>query len=199
MPKPPPVMTPELKRAIKLLKASRLELVDMVREEMLRNPFLEDLAEPADEEAKTTAGRQDTAEEPTHITPDVHINKVGDEYLVVANDDGLPKLRISDAYRFRLAGHLEERESIKEKLRNAAWLIRSIQQRERAIVRVTESIVKFQRDYFDKGIAHLKPLILRDVAEDTGMHESTVSRITLNKYAETRQGTYVLKYFFNSA
>jgi RNA polymerase sigma-54 factor len=143
-------------------------------------------------------GRSYTADEPTYITPDVYIHKVGDKYFVVANDDGLPKLKISDFYRTALNGGPKAREYIQEKLRSAQWLIRSIQQRQRTIVRVTESILKFQRDFFDKGTAHLKPLILRDVAEDIGMHESTVSRVTTNKYVHTPQGIYELKYFFNS-
>ena len=109
-----------------------------------------------------------------------------------------PKLKISDFYRTALAGGAKAREYIQEKLRSAQWLIRSIQQRQRTIVRVTESILKFQREFFDKGTAHLKPLILRDVAEDIGMHESTVSRVTTNKYVHTPQGIYELKYFFNS-
>ena len=108
---------------------------------------------------------------------------------MVANDDGLPKLKISDFYRTALAGGPKAREYIQEKLRSAQWLIRSIQQRQRTIVRVTESILKFQREFFDKGTAHLKPLILRDVAEDIGMHESTVSRVTTNKYVHTRRGS----------
>ncbi len=143
-------------------------------------------------------GRQYTSEEPTYITPDVYVHKVGDKYFVVANDDGLPKLKISDFYRTALAGGPKAREYIQERLRSAQWLIRSIQQRQRTIVKVTESILKFQREFFDKGTAHLKPLILRDVAEDIGMHESTVSRVTTNKYVHTPQGIYELKYFFNS-
>ena len=89
-------------------------------------------------------------------------------------------------------------EYIQDKLRSAQWLIRSIQQRQRTIVKVTESIIKFQREFFEKGIAHLKPLILRDVAEDISMHESTISRVTTNKYVHTPQGIFELKYFFNS-
>jgi RNA polymerase sigma-54 factor len=143
-------------------------------------------------------GRQYTAEEPTYITPDVFIHKVGDKYFVVANDDGLPKLKISDFYRTALAGGAKAREYVQEKLRSAQWLIRSIQQRQRTIVKVTESILKFQREFFDKGTAYLKPLILRDVADDIGMHESTVSRVTTNKYVHTPQGIFELKYFFNS-
>ena len=143
-------------------------------------------------------GRQYTSEEPTYITPDVFIHKVGEKYFVVANDDGLPKLKISDFYRTALAGGSKAREYVQEKLRSAQWLIRSIQQRQRTITRVTESILKFQREFFDKGTAYLKPLILRDVAEDIGMHESTVSRVTTNKYVHTPQGIFELKYFFNS-
>jgi RNA polymerase sigma-54 factor len=143
-------------------------------------------------------GHEYSTEEPHYITPDVYVHKVGDKYFVVANDDGLPKLKISDFYRTALAGGSKAREYIQEKLRSAQWLIRSIQQRQRTIVRVTESILKFQREFFDKGTAHLKPLILRDVAEDIGMHESTVSRVTTNKYVHTPQGIYELKYFFNS-
>jgi RNA polymerase sigma-54 factor len=146
-------------------------------------------------------GRAHTAEEAQYITPDVHVHKMGDRYVVVLNDDGLSKLRISGMYRQALkngqAG--KAKEYIQEKLRSAVWLIRSIHQRQRTIYKVTESIVKFQRDFLDKGIAYLKPLILRDVAEDIGMHESTVSRVTTNKYVHTPQGIYELKFFFNSA
>jgi len=139
-----------------------------------------------------------TEEKPTYITPDVYIQKVGDKYFVVANDDGLPKLKISDFYRTALSKGPQAREYIQERLRSAQWLIRSIQQRQRTIVRVTESILRFQREFFEKGPAYLRPLILRDVAEDIGMHESTVSRVTTNKYVHTPQGIFELKYFFNS-
>ncbi|MGV3620095.1 MAG: RNA polymerase factor sigma-54 [Archangium sp.] len=147
-------------------------------------------------------GRNYSGEAAQHITPDVTVHKVGDEYHVVLNDDGLSKLRVSDAYRRALrAGALDpkQKEFVQEKMRSAQWLLRSIQQRQRTIHKVTESIVKFQRDFFDKGIAHLKPLILRDVAEDIGMHESTVSRVTTAKYVNTPQGIFELKYFFNSS
>jgi RNA polymerase sigma-54 factor len=143
-------------------------------------------------------GRAYTDEESNYITPDVHIQKVGDKYFVVANDDGLPKLKISDFYRIALSKGAKAREYIQERLRSAQWLIRSIQQRQRTIVRVTESILRFQREFFEKGSAYLKPLILRDVADDIGMHESTVSRVTTNKYVHTPQGIFELKYFFNS-
>jgi RNA polymerase sigma-54 factor len=146
-------------------------------------------------------GRNYSGEEPQYITPDVYIHKVGDEYVTVLNDDGLSKLRISQHYRNALknGASAKSKEYIQEKLRSAVWLIRSIHQRQRTIVKVTDSIIKFQRDFLDKGIAHLKPLILRDVAEDIGMHESTVSRVTTNKYVHTPQGIYELKFFFNSS
>jgi RNA polymerase sigma-54 factor len=143
-------------------------------------------------------GREYTTEEPHYITPDVYIHKVGDKFFVVPNDDGLPKLKISSFYRTALSGSSTAREYIQDKLRSAQWLIRSIQQRQRTIVKVTESIIKFQREFFEKGIAHLKPLILREVAEDINMHESTISRVTTNKYVHTPQGIFELKFFFNS-
>ncbi|HVO19446.1 MAG TPA: RNA polymerase factor sigma-54 [Anaeromyxobacter sp.] len=146
-------------------------------------------------------GRAYSSEDAQYITPDVYVHKMGDRYITVLNDDGLSKLRISGMYRAALkngeAG--KAKEYIQERLRSAVWLIRSIHQRQRTIYKVTESIVKFQREFLDKGIAFLKPLILRDVAEDIGMHESTVSRVTTNKYVHTPQGIYELKFFFNSA
>lgn len=143
-------------------------------------------------------GRQYASEDPHYITPDVYVHKVGDKFFVVPNDDGLPKLKISSFYRAALTGSAGAKEYIQDKLRSAQWLIRSIQQRQRTIIKVTESIIKFQREFFDKGIAYLKPLILRDVAEDIGMHESTISRVTTNKYVHTPQGIFELKFFFNS-
>ncbi len=148
-------------------------------------------------------GRNFSSEEPQYITPDVYVNKVADQYVVVVNDDGLSKLRISDAYRRALKGGAmpsgQTKDFVQDKMRSAVWLLRSIHQRQRTIHKVAESIIKFQRDFFERGVSHLKPLILRDVAEDIGMHESTVSRVTANKYMHTPQGTFELKYFFNSS
>ena len=138
-------------------------------------------------------------EEPRYIVPDVHVHKVGEEYFVVANDDGMPKLKISGFYRSAMAGDPKAKEYIQNKLRSAQWLIRSIDQRRKTIVKVTECIVEKQREFFDKGIEHLKPMILRDIAESVGMHESTISRVTSNKYVATPRGVYELKFFFNSA
>lgn len=166
-----------------------------------------DLKQPLDEiyeaakvimEFDPRPGRQYSLDDPHYITPDVHIHKIGDKFFVVPNDDGLPKLKISNFYRSAIGTTAGAKDYVQDKLRSAQWLIRSIQQRQRTIIRVAESILKFQRDFFEKGIAHLKPLILRDVAEDIGVHESTVSRVTTNKYVHTPQGIFELKFFFNS-
>jgi len=148
-------------------------------------------------------GRIYSDERTVYITPDIYVIKVGDKYEIVQNEDGLPKLRISAYYKDIL--HNGNRVSsdvktyIQEKLRSAAWLIKSIHQRQRTIYRVTESIVRFQKDFLDNGITQLKPLVLRNVADDIGMHESTVSRVTTNKYVHTPQGLFELKFFFNSS
>jgi RNA polymerase sigma-54 factor len=148
-------------------------------------------------------GRQYSDEEPQYITPDIYVHKLGDEFVIWINDDGLPKLRVSNFYRDALKGGKKlpdkARDYVQEKMRSAAWLIRSIHQRQKTIYRVMESILKFQRDFFENGISHLKPLVLREVAEDIGMHESTISRVTTNKYTHTPQGIFELKYFFNSS
>ena len=148
-------------------------------------------------------GRSYSDEETIYVSPDIYVFKVGDDYEIVLNEDGLPKLRINAYYKdvLRHKDSLPDnvRDYIQEKLKSAAWLIKSIHQRQRTIYKVTESIVKFQRDFLDKGITHLKPLVLRDVAEDIQMHESTISRVTTNKYVYTPQGLFELKFFFNSA
>ncbi len=149
-------------------------------------------------------GRPFGGDEPVYITPDIYVYKVGDDYHVLLNEDGLPKLRINNVYRGVLArerGEVpkETREYVQDKVRSAVWLIKSIHQRQRTIYKVMQSIIKFQRDFFDRGISQLKPLNLRDIAEDIEMHESTVSRVTSNKYAHTPQGIFELKYFFNSS
>ena len=145
-------------------------------------------------------GRSVNDESPQYITPDIYVYKVGDRYEIVLNEDGLPKLRVNNFYRDSLAtgAPSEAKEYVQNKLRSALWLIRSIHQRQRTIYKVTESIVKNQRDFLDKGIAYLKPMVLRDVAEDVSMHESTISRVTTNKYVHTPRGVFELKFFFNS-
>lgn len=136
------------------------------------------------------------------IIPDVYVYKVEGEYVIYLNDENIPRLKVNHFYRSLLSDHRlapqEDRKYIQEKLRSALWLIRSIHQRQRTIYKVTKSIVKFQRDFLDLGIQSLKPLVLRDVAEDIQMHESTISRVTNNKYVHTPQGIYELKFFFNA-
>ena len=147
-------------------------------------------------------GRHFNEEEAQYITPDIYVYKVGNEFFVVLNEDGMPKLRISSFYRNALSqGDLTSKmtkEYIQEKIRSAVWLIKSIHQRQRTIYKVMKSIIKFQQDFFEKNTGYLKPLVLRDIAEDIGMHESTISRVTTNKYVHTPQGIFELKYFFNS-
>jgi len=148
-------------------------------------------------------GRAYSDENIQYIIPDVYVYKAGEEYVVVLNEDGLPKLRINPYYREILREQNqssdEAKKYINEKIRSALWLIKSIHQRQRTIYRVTKSIVRFQRDFLDKGVAYLKPMVLKDVAMDVEMHESTISRVTSNKYVHTPQGIFELKYFFNSS
>jgi len=148
-------------------------------------------------------GRQYSDETPQYITPDIYVYKMDKEFVIVLNDDGMPKLRVNSFYKksMRAKGKLpgEAENYIQDKLRSAQWLIKSIHQRQKTIYKVMDSILRFQRDFFEKGIAHLRPMVLRDVAQDIGMHESTISRVTTNKYAYTPQGIYELKYFFNSS
>ncbi|MCP9462848.1 MAG: RNA polymerase factor sigma-54, partial [Nitrospira sp.] len=138
------------------------------------------------------------------IIPDVFVVKNEGEWTVLLNDDGLPRLRISPYYKQMMAGALKEdseaaRVYMEEKYRGAQWLIRSIEQRNKTILKVVRSIVKFQEPFFEHGVQHLRPLILKQVAEDIGMHESTISRVTANKYMYCPQGMLELKFFFNTA
>jgi RNA polymerase sigma-54 factor len=136
-----------------------------------------------------------------YISPDIFVHKVGDDYVVMLNDEGLPNLKVSTQYadaKGNSAIDSQAEHYINDKMRSAVWLIKSIQQRQRTIYKVAKSIIRFQRDYFDRGIEYLRPLVLRDIAEDIGMHESTISRVTTNKYMQTPQGLLELKYFFNS-
>ena len=148
-------------------------------------------------------GRAFGGEDPIYIIPDIYIYKIADDFHIVLNEDGLPKLKINSLYREVLSGGKavpkETKSYVQEKVRSALWLIKSIHQRQRTIYKVTESIIKHQREFFERGVQFLKPLNLRDVAEDIGMHESTVSRVTTHKYAHTPQGIFELKYFFNSS
>jgi RNA polymerase sigma-54 factor len=137
-----------------------------------------------------------------YVIPDVYIVKTEDGYKAVLNEDGLPQLRISPVYRRLLDKGSETsdetRAYVKDKFRAALWLLKSVDQRQKTILKVATSIINFQRAFLDHGIEHLRPLVLRDVASDIGMHESTVSRVVNNKYVHTPQGVYELKFFFHS-
>jgi RNA polymerase sigma-54 factor len=138
--------------------------------------------------------------ESAHISPDVFVYRNGEEFLIVLNDDGLPHLQLSTLYGSGLPAMSDkEKDYCAEKMRTASWLIKSLHQRQKTLYKVMESIVKYQAAFFRDGVSRLAPLILKDIAEDIEMHESTVSRITTNKYAATPHGMYELKFFFNSA
>lgn len=147
-----------------------------------------------------TPGAGFGADDSRAIVPDIFIQKVGDDYVILLNEDGLPKLKISSYYRELLKnGAADEAKGyIQEKLKSAVWLIKSVHQRQRTIYKVVECIVKFQREFLDNGLRFLKPLVLKDIAEQIGMHESTVSRVTSNKYVQTPRGLFELKYFFST-
>jgi RNA polymerase sigma-54 factor len=146
-------------------------------------------------------GRSFAPQDTQYVMPDVYVYKVGDDYVVSLNDDGLPRLKISNFYKNMLqtaGGNKTTQSYIQEKLKSAVWLIKSIHQRQRTIYKVTEAIVRHQKDFLDRGSGFIRPMVLRDIANDIGMHESTVSRVTTSKYVHTPQGIYELKYFFNS-
>jgi len=150
-------------------------------------------------------GRRFDSDAPIYVVPDVYVVRKGDQFEIRLNDDGLPRPRISPYYleMYKRLNNEEmdaaSREFIKEKLNHAMALIKSLDQRQKTIFRTTESILRFQRDFFLKGPNYLRPLILRDVAEDLGMHESTISRVTSNKYLHCERGIFELKYFFSSS
>ncbi len=217
---PPGVAARNLSECL-LLQLERLEIEDTIEAEICRSylPLLEkkdfqalcrilkvdkEIVAAAIENIRTLEprpGRAFNNNESIYITPDVYINKVGDEYQITLNEDGMPRLRLSKEYRRMMTDGTADSESKKylsEKLKGAAFLIRSIHQRQRTIYRVAESILKFQREFFDHGAEYLKPLVLRDVAEDLEFHESTISRVTTNKYMYTPRGLFELKYFFDS-
>ena len=166
-------------------------------------------------ELEPKPGKIFTESETQYIAPDIYVQKVGNDYVIQMNDDGIPRLRVSNYYKNIVkkeaaanlaAGNTaptgaqnQAKEYVHEKLRAAMWLIKSIQNRQKTIHKVTEAILARQRDFFEKGAHFLKPMVLKDIAADVGMHESTISRVTTNKYMHTPVGTFELKYFFNSS
>ena len=146
-------------------------------------------------------GRSYGGAEPSYIVPDVYIQKISDDFVVTLNETAVPRLRLTNFYQRVLNDSTvgtDTKEYLQERLRSARWLVKSIYQRMQTIFKVANSIVKFQRPFFEHGVGHLRPLVLKDVAEDIGMHESTISRATANKYAHTPQGIFELKFFFTS-
>ncbi|MGH7965724.1 MAG: RNA polymerase factor sigma-54 [Candidatus Binatia bacterium] len=141
-------------------------------------------------------GRNFGEGEVRYVIPDVYVHKVGEEYVITLNEEGLPRLKVSTSYRRLLAEGGEAKDYVQEKIRAAAWLIKSIHQRQRTLLSVAQSLVKFQEDFLNHGVSRMRPLVLRDVADDVGIHESTVSRAIANKYIATPRGIYALKKFF---
>jgi len=149
-------------------------------------------------------GQKYNVESSRYVVPDVYVVKIDDEYQVLLNEEGLPRLRISPVYRKMVergggdAAPADAKEYVRNKLRSAFRLIKSLEERQRTIYKVAVSIVKHQRDFLDYGIERMRPLVLNDVAEDIGMHESTVSRVVNNKYMHTHRGLFELRFFFHS-
>ncbi len=145
-------------------------------------------------------GRLISGGETHYVVPDIYVVQAGDEFVVKVNDDGVPRLKVSKLYQQMLAqkDNKEAQDYVQDKLRSALWLIKSVQNRQRTIYKVSQAIVRQQQDFFKRGPKFLKPMILRDIAAEIGMHESTVSRVTTNKYMHTPIGLFELKYFFNS-
>ncbi len=148
-------------------------------------------------------GRNFSGDEPIHIIPDVYVEESEGKFIISLNDEGVPKLRLSHYYRKLLANKKslgpDEKQFLEDKLRSAVWLLKSLDQRNKTIYRVTESILDFQEDFFRKGFTHLKPLNLKVIAEDLGLHESTISRVTSNKYIQCPQGLLSFRFFFSNA
>ncbi|CAN5837553.1 RNA polymerase factor sigma-54 [soil metagenome] len=145
-------------------------------------------------------GRSYSSEEPIYVAPEVYIEKIEDEYVIYFTDDGSPRLRISPIYQQMLGQEQttkEEKDFIKDKVRSAIDLLRNIEHRKQTIYRVVECIINKQRDFLDHGVQQIKPMMLKDVAEDIGMHLSTISRVVNRKYAHTPQGVIELRRFFS--
>jgi RNA polymerase sigma-54 factor len=154
------------------------------------------------QELEPHPGRNYSNDEPQYITPDVFVEKHGDDWVIMLNEDGIPDLKISTYYQkiLRGAGTAKaDKQYLLDKLRGAEFLIKSINKRRRTIRRVMESILKFQGEFFEQGVGHLRPMVLQDVASDIGVHMSTVSRVTTNKWVHTPHGIFELKYFFSAA
>jgi RNA polymerase sigma-54 factor len=163
---------------------------------------MEDLKEYLDiiQSLEPMPGAHFSGADPQYVSPDVFVYKHGEDFVIMLNEEGFPRLQLNSFYVENLsAKNTSEKEYFQDKVRSAEWLMKSLYQRQRTLYKVMESIVRFQREFFEHGVTKLKPLILKEVAEDIGMHESTVSRITTSKYVATPHGIFELKFFFNSA
>jgi len=153
-------------------------------------------------ELEPKPGRPYLTADTNYVVPDVYVTKIEDRYVVQLNDEGMPRVRINPYYRKLLSRNEAidkvTKEYVEERLRSAQWLIKGMEQRNKTIYKVAESIVKFQREFLDQGISHLRPMVLKGVAEDIEMHESTISRVTTNKFMHTPQGIFPMKYFFTT-
>ncbi|MFH0958344.1 MAG: RNA polymerase factor sigma-54 [Pseudomonadota bacterium] len=187
-----------LEEAFDILKSGKIEYLSRKIKASLHNT---QSAVHLISKLNTKPGRILGAFDTVYVAPDIFIFKSGNDYSIILNDDGLPLLKINSIFQKALhngSSSSSTRDYLQEKIRNAIWLIKSIHQRQRTIYKTTQSILKFQREFFDKGIDYLRPLVLKDVADDIEMHESTVSRVTSNKYVHTPRGIFELKFFFNS-
>jgi len=149
-------------------------------------------------------GLEVSAQDPKYVIPDLVVDNIDGKYIVYLNDKNIPRLRVSQSYHDELLKDIrnsdrEARDFINSRLKSAKWLIQTIEQRRRTMVKVMECISRKQREFFERGAAHLRPLTLQQVASEINMHESTVSRVTTNKYVQTPRGVYELKYFFSSS
>jgi len=183
---------------------NHLEDLEQKRYKLLAKHFditLEDIKEYLEiiQTLDPVPGSHFTASEPEYVSPDAFVYKYDGDFVIVLNEEGLPKLQLSPYYMEEMGRPGKDREYLRDKMRSAQWLMKSLYQRQRTLYKVLESLVKFQRGFFEEGVSKLRPLILKDVADDIGMHESTVSRITTRKYVATEHGIYELKFFFNSS
>ena len=188
-------------------------LIDDYLEDLQKRKFKEIAKATGEDEARVVKafeqisrlepkpGRSFTKEQPQYITPDVIVKKVDNKYIYYINEGRMSRLGINPYYRqLMLENNLgkDDKRYAKEQFRSALWLIKNIEKRKMTILRITEAIVNAQKDFFDKGMEYLKPLTLREVAEQVGMHESTVARVANGKYMETPRGLFELKWFFSS-
>jgi RNA polymerase sigma-54 factor len=148
-------------------------------------------------------GKLISSDNTQYIIPDLYVHQIGNKLIATLNDEGVPKLKISNYYQSIINKNSfmvdnNAKEFIQNKLRSAEWLLKSMHNRQKTILKVGEAIIKFQKDFFINGPGNLKPMILKDIANEINMHESTVSRVTINKYMHTPIGTFELKYFFGT-